>query len=97
MVNGKEVGMSKKDNGVLYVKYKDDEEAKNGRGIAVHLYQDVKHYGFLAEGINLLKIELDNINREAVYIPMSNIALIEYFKSMEKFNRAYPPGTGCSY
>lgn len=48
--------MSKKDNGVLYVKYKDDEEAKNGRGIAVHLYQDVKHYGFLAEGINLLKI-----------------------------------------
>lgn len=40
--------MSKKDNGVLYVKYKDDEEAKNGRGIAVHLYQDVKHYGFLA-------------------------------------------------
>ena len=39
--------MSKKENGVLYVKYKDDEEAKNGRGIAVHLYQDVKHYGFL--------------------------------------------------
>lgn len=37
--------MSKKENGVLYVKYKDDEEAKNGRGIAVHLYQDVKHYG----------------------------------------------------
>ena len=72
--------MSKKDNGVLYVKYKDDEEAKNGRGIAVHLYQGVKHYGFLAEGINLLKIEL-----------------IEYFKSMEKFNRAYPPGTGCGY
>lgn len=76
--------MSKKDNGVLYVKYKDDKEAKNGRGIAVHLYQDVK-------------IELDDINREAVYIPMSNIALIEYFKSMEKFNRTYPPGTGYGY
>lgn len=25
--------MSKKDNGVLYIKYKDDKEAKNGRGI----------------------------------------------------------------
>lgn len=82
---------------MLYVKYKDDEEAKNGRGIAVNLYQDVKHYGFLAEGINLLKIELEDDNREAIYIPMSNIALIEYFKSMEKFNRAYPPGTGCGY
>lgn len=23
--------MSKKDNGVLYIKYKDDKEAKNGR------------------------------------------------------------------
>ena len=89
--------MSKKDNGVLYVKYKDDKEAKNGRGIAVHLYQDVKHYGFLAEGINLLKIELEDDNREAIYIPMSNIALIEYFESMEKFNRAYPPGTGYGY
>lgn len=74
MENRKVAGMSKKDNGVLYIKYKDDKEAKNGRGIAVHLYQDVKHYGFLAEGINLLKIELDDINREAVYIPMSNMS-----------------------
>ena len=59
--------MSKKNNGVLYIKYKDDKEAKNGRGIAVHLYQDVKYYGFLAEGINLLKIELEDDNREAIY------------------------------
>lgn len=84
--------MSKKANGVLYVKYRDDDEARNGKGIAVHLYQDVKHYGFLAEGINLLKIELEDDNRNAVYIPMSNVVLIEYFESMEKFNRAYPPG-----
>ena len=66
--------MSKKDNGVLYIKYKDDKEAKNGRGIAVHLYQDVKHYSFLAEGINLLKIELEDDNREAIYIPLSNMS-----------------------
>lgn len=97
MANRKEVGVSKKENGILYIKYKDDKEAKNGRGIAVHLYQDVKYYGFLAEGINLLKIELKDDNREAIYIPISNIALIEYFESMEKFNRAYPPGTGCGY
>lgn len=84
--------MSKKNNGVLYIKYRDDDKARNGKGIAVHLYQDVKHYGFLAEGINLLKIELEDDNREAVYIPMSNIALIEYFESMEKFNQMYPPG-----
>lgn len=97
MVNRKVAGMSKKDNGVLYIKYKDDKEAKNGRGIAVHLYLDVKHYGFLAEGINLLKIELEDDNREAVYIPLSNVALIEYFESMDKYNKAYPPGTGCGY
>lgn len=89
--------MSKKDNGVLYVKYKNDKDAKNGKGIAVHLFQDVTNYGFLAEGINLLKIEMSDHYRDAIYIPLSNIALIEYFESMEKFNRCYPPGTGCGY
>ena len=89
--------MSKKDNGVLYVKYKDDKETKNGKGIAVHLFQDVTNYGFLAEGINLLKIEMSDHYRDAIYIPLSNVALIEYFESMEKFNRCYPPGTGCGY
>lgn len=87
--------MSKK--GVLYVKYIDNEEAKNAKGIAVHLFQDVRDYGFLAEGINLLKIELGNQSRDVVYIPLSNVALIEYFESMDKFNRTYPPGNGFGY
>lgn len=87
--------MNKK--GVLYVKYKDDKEAENGKGIAVNLFQDVTDYGFLAEGINLLKIEMSDYYRDAIYIPLSNVALIEYFESMEKFNRCYPPGTGCGY
>lgn len=87
--------MSKK--GVLYVKYKDDKAVQNGKGIAVHLFQDVKDYGFLAEGINLLKIELGNQNRDVVYISLSNINLIEYFDSMEKFNQCYPPGKGYGY
>lgn len=76
---------------------KDDKEAKNGKGIAVNLFQDVTNYGFLAEGINLLKIEMSDHYRDAIYIPLSNVALIEYFESMEKFNRCYPPGTGCGY
>ena len=89
--------MTKK--GVLYVKYKDDKAVKNAKGIAVHLFQDVTDYGFLAEGINLLKIELDNQggDRDAVYIPLSNVALIEYFESMKKFNQCYPPGNGYGY
>ena len=49
------------------------------------------------EKLKVIDIELEDDNREAIYIPMSNIALIEYFESMEKFNRAYPPGTGCGY
>lgn len=89
--------MTKK--GVLYVKYKDDKEARNAKGISVHIFQDVKDYGFLAEGINLLKIELDNRggDRDAVYIPLSNVALIEYFESMKKFNQCYPPANGYEY
>lgn len=87
--------MSKK--GVLYVKYKDDKAVKNEKGIAVHLFQDVKDYGFLAEGINLLKIELGGQSRDVVYIPLSNINLIEYFDSMDKFNQCYPPGKGYGY
>lgn len=87
--------MTKK--GVLYVKYKDNKEARNAKGISVHLFQDVKDYGFLAEGINLLKIELSRQDRDAVYIPLSNVALIEYFESMDKFNQCYPPGNGYGY
>ena len=84
---------------VLYVKYKDDNAAKNGKGIAVHLFQDVKDYSFLPEGINLLKIEMHDpyFYANTIYIPLSNVALIEYFESMEKFNQCYPPGTTCGY
>ena len=45
-------------NGVLYVKYINDNQARNAKGIPVHLWQGVKDYCFLTEGLNLLKIEL---------------------------------------
>lgn len=91
------IGLTEK--GVLYVKYKDDNAAKNGKGIAVHLFQDVKDYSFLPEGINLLKIEMrdSHYHDTTIYIPLSNIALIEFFESMKDFNRRYPPGTGYGY
>lgn len=84
-------------NGVLYVKYINDNQARNAKGLAVHLWQGVKDYCFLTEGLSLLKIELRDQGRSVVYIPMSNVALIEYFESMDKFEQAYPSGKGYGY
>ena len=84
-------------NGVLYVKYINDNQARNAKGIPVHLWQGVKDYCFLTEGLNLLKIELRDQGRNVVYIPMSNVALIEYFDSMYDFEKAYPKGNGWGY
>lgn len=81
-------------NGVLYVKYINDNQARNAKGLAVHLWQGVKDYCFLTEGLNLLKIELRDQGRSVVYISMSNVALIEYFESMDKFEQAYLKGNG---
>lgn len=77
-------------NGVLHVKYLDDRKVTNIKGVAIHIFNDVKDYCFLTEGLNLLKIELNDQGRDLVYIPMSNVALIEYFKSKEDFEKAYP-------
>lgn len=84
-------------NRVLYVKYINDNQAKNAKGIAVHLWQGVKDYCFLDEGCSILKIELLDQGCSIVYIPMSNVALIEYFESMEKFIQVYPAGQGYGY
>lgn len=84
-------------NGVLYVKYINDNQARNAKGIAVNLWQGVKDYCFLDEGCSILKIELRDQGRNIVYIPMSNVTLIEYFESMEKFNQVYPAGQGYGY
>lgn len=74
-------------NGVLYVKYINDNQARNAKGLAVHLWQGVKDYCFLTEGLSLLKIELHDPYPDVVYIPMSNVTLVEYFESMDKFNQ----------
>lgn len=74
-------------NRVLYVKYVNDNQALNSKGIAVNVFQGVKDYCFLTEGLSLLKIELHDPYPDVVYIPMSNVAMVEYFESMDKFNR----------
>lgn len=82
---------------LLYVKYINDNQARNAKGLAVHLWQGVKDYCFLTEGLNLLKIKLHDQGRNIVYIPMSNVALIEYFDSMHDFDKVYPKGNGFGY
>lgn len=74
-------------NRVLYVKYINNNQALNSKGTAVNVFQGVKDYCFLTEGLSLLKIELHEPYPDVVYIPMSNVALVEYFESTDKFNR----------
>ena len=50
-------------NGVLYVKYINDNQARNAKGLAVHLWQGVKDYCFLDEGCSILKIELHDFDK----------------------------------
>lgn len=84
-------------NGVLYVKYINDNQVRNAKGVTVNLWQGVKDYCFLDEGCSIFKIELHEQGRSIVYIPMSNVALIEYFESMDKFEQAYLKGNGFGY
>lgn len=55
---------------------------------------DINYKGF--EG-SITKIELRDQGRNVVYIPMTNVALIEYFDSMHDFEKAYPKGNGWGY
>ena len=77
-------------NGILHVKYIDDEQARNISGFAIHIWEDVNDFGFLYNGLNLLRIDLNDQARKIVYIPMSNVAMVEWFESMEDFEKAYP-------
>lgn len=77
-------------NGIMNVKYIDDNKARNMKGSTTHIWEDVKDFYFLDNGINLLKIEFNGQGRSIVYIPMSNVAMVEYFKSKEDFERVYP-------
>lgn len=38
-------------NGVLYVKYINDNQARNAKGIAVHIWQGVKDYCFFGRRV----------------------------------------------
>ena len=77
-------------NGVLHVKYIDDKQAQNMSGFPIHIWDDVNDFGFLDNGINLLRIDLNNQARKIAYIPLSNVAMVEWFESKEDFEKAYP-------
>ena len=79
--------------GVMVVGYIDDKKSTTGKGLPINIFFDVSDYYFLRDQAGFLKIELVNNARKCVYIPTSNIGLVEYFKTEKDFEEIYPrPG-----
>lgn len=76
--------------GVIVVNYIDDKKAVTGKGHPIHIFEPVSDFYFLKEQAGFLKIELSNHQRKCVYIPTSNIGLVEYFETWEDFQKIYP-------
>ena len=76
--------------GVMVVNYIDDKKSTTGKGLPINIFFDVSDYYFLRDQAGFLKIELVNNARKYVYIPTSNIGLVEYFETEEAFEEIYP-------
>lgn len=76
--------------GVMVVNYIDYTKSTTGKGLPINIFFDVSDYYFLREQAGFLKIELVNNARKCVYIPTSNIGLVEYFETEEAFEEIYP-------
>lgn len=76
--------------GVMVVNYIDDKKSTTGKGLPINIFFDVSDYYFLRDQVGFLKIELANNARKCVYIPTSNIGLVEYFETEEDFREIYP-------
>lgn len=76
--------------GVIVVNYIDNKKSETGNGHPINIFFDVSDYYFLKEQAGFLKIELTNNARKCVYIPTSNIGLVEYFETEEDFREIYP-------
>lgn len=69
-----------------------DIEFKRNNTNKQTLFFDVIEHRFEDQFLVIKHYKEYDDNRDSVYIPLSNIALIEYFKSMKEFNQMYPPG-----
>ena len=77
--------------GVICIGYINDRKATLGMlGHPIHIFEDVSNFYFLEDRTGFLKIEMSNNPRKFVYIPTSNIGMMEYFKSKEDFEKIYP-------
>lgn len=76
--------------GVMVVGYIDDKKSVTGKGLPIHIFKDVSDYYFLRDHVGFLKIEFVNNARKCVYIPTSNIGLVEYFGTEKEFEEIYP-------
>lgn len=75
---------------VMVVNYIDGKKSSTGNGHPINIFYDVSDYYFLRDQAGFLKIELVNNARKCVYIPTSNIGLVEYFENEEDFEEIYP-------
>lgn len=80
-----------KGQGVVYIKYVDNNISSGMNGHAVNIFFDVYYYDVDTQS-GIVYIDIRNRDYSKItFIPLSNIGLIEYFPIKADFYKAYPP------
>lgn len=80
-----------KGQGVVYIKYVDNNISSGMNGHAVNIFFDVYDFDVDTQS-GIVYIDIRNRDYSKItLIPISNIGLIEYFPIKADFYKAYPP------
>lgn len=75
--------------GVNVISYIDDNKAKNLIGVSNNIFRYVKESTIDGDFIHIIQQYPEGFTKQ-VFIPVSNVGLIEAFNSEEEFHEAYP-------
>ena len=81
--------MCKEKLAVNVISYIDDNKAKNLIGVANNIFRYVKQSTIDGDFIHIIQQYPEGFTKQ-VFIPVSNVGLIEAFDSEEEFHEAYP-------
>lgn len=81
--------MCKEKMAVNVISYIDDNKAKNLIGVANNIFRYVKKSTIDGDFIHIIQQYPEGFTKQ-VFIPVSNVGLIEAFNSEEEFDEAYP-------
>lgn len=81
--------MSEEKLAVNVISYIDDNKAKNLIGVANSIFRYVKQSTIDGDFVHIIQQYPEGFTKQ-VFIPVSNIGLIEAFSTEEEFHEAYP-------